>query len=258
MAFSDWDADDTNGSNPFLGGLDGSQAINSSLPDPKLTLQGDDCRLWNTTSGAGTQPHRAVYCIDEILYPDFFQIPDTKAVSVRMWARTFYNNASRSISGAWIGVKTRNQIQVAPGTFLGLQTQGYWFGISGYGDAGWSTPRFAFRAIDSAGNDVGLWSDDFSGYANATWYQLRMDVIPTLNGAVVDRDTIRLYINTNEAAPSWTLLKEFVIQDSQSGWIPWADANANRISFMPYLQTGISGQGQAVYTDSFQALLKNR
>ena len=251
MAFTDWTLVNYSAAGTFTGGTDGQQVANAALGSP-LTLQGNDCRWWQNTGPGGTAEAAQIWYLDTTAHPEFDAIPDTKAIRLEAWVR--WNGAITGAPAAESEVMLRCKTGASINTTQGRRN-GYSFGI-------WAAPsggaKFLWRGGNTAGNIVEVQTG--SVLPINTWAQIRMEVIPTLNGAVVDRDTIRCYINTGtEASPVWTLEYERVQLDSEATvWIPWGDATYGRVGFGIYTLTGPVGQAVSVYIDSFNAQLKNK
>ena len=249
MAFADWVLLNYGPTASFVGGTDGQQVANAALGSP-LTLQGSDCRQWLNYGPGGTSTAAQIWHVDTALYPEFDAIPDTKAIRVEAWVRWNGQTGSGANQEVMVRCKTGGATTISQG-----QRNGYSFGIRAV------NPTYAFltwRGGNIAGGAVEV--NTGTQLAINTWLQIRMEVIPTLNGAVVDRDTIRCYINTGtEASPVWTLEYERVQLDTETAvWIPWGHATYGRVGFGIYTITGPVGQSVSVYIDSFDAKLKAR
>jgi len=249
MAFTDWDTSFyKGGSQGWVGGDDASQQINSALSSP-LTLNGNDARKFKSVTGNNGDKIAASYRLDATLYPEFTAIPDTKAVSVRAWVRVEAEASSSDTMLVGIAVKAGGVAPTLPGGYLLVIGRGAAFALN-------QATGLTMAFIDQ----TPIVREEYNSlYAVAadTWYQIRLDVIPTLNGAIVDRDTIRAYINTgSEATPVWTLLREEIVQNVDAAWIPWGDATRTRVGFV--FEGRRWGVERTAWIDGFEAKLKNR
>ena len=253
MTVTDWEVlNPTNGG--LVGGVTGSTAANSPL-----ALQGSAARGFVNVAGPDLS-NLTIFFLDSTLHPVFDAIPDTRAVRVEAWIKC--GGYSPGAPAAEEEISVRTKIGLAGGAASLQRSQGYGFGIySSSPSHGGLAADFQFRAGDKVGNSVSLFTGT-PAYRD-TWYQVRMDVIPTLNGATVDRDTIRCYINTGtEASPVWTLEYSTVVLDSESTkWIPWGDADAGGVGFGFYVKSGSATYGSVTayaYIDGFKAYVKDK
>jgi hypothetical protein len=255
MDFADWDVDvgQTNGVS-FEGGNDGTDEQNANLASP-LVLQGTDCRkFWATTNGL----YSVRYNLNAGSFPDFSGIPDTKAISVRAWVRKVpqisgrHNAVVIHAKGSTLDGNGRvNGYSLAYGKdaqdgMLELASGAAYDGLSlilkGTNDNG-----AYFRAINITTLPVN------------TWHQIRLDVIPTKNGVTVDRDTVRVYVNTGtEASPVWSLVYEkvFLLVDAYAS--PWGNATFTRVGFAAFTDgdTATPANRTGIYIDRWECLLK--
>jgi hypothetical protein len=263
MAFSDYIVGtmrDTSG-NSWVGGDDGTEQLHSSLSNP-LTLHGTYCRLFQY-DGTNTQDCKKQYTLDGAQHPNLRDIPDTRAVSVRMWVRRVGVANGCSVG---IGVKTS---EVVSNQF----PRGYLVTV-GEGSNFTATNENAlnFRSVDGLGG-ASYNSGDLIVVPEDTWIQIRLDVTPVLNGAIVDRDLVEVYTNTNEATPSWTLQHSITFIDGvDAGFRPWANTlgydvtQFEGVGFHVWMEGNDSTDRAAndnlnirrAYVDGFEAIVKNR
>lgn len=261
MAFADFDVFAASGGTAaFIGGDDGSQQANAGLGAP-LVSQGADCRQYEIQTLANAY-RVLLYLIDDGVHTDFVSIPNTRAISVRAWVRKELENGANN-GGIWnaiaLNVKGGPTIGAAgdlDGIILtfGRDNNGQWTSDGTY-------ENLSLRLRN--GGSIFDVPNIVTNMARDTWHYLRLDVIPTLNGAVVDRDTIRVYTNTlaNEADPDGvglTLQHEMEVLLSAPYAMPWG-AVTTRAGY------AVAGGGwtsslflKSQWIDSFDARLVNR
>jgi len=255
MTVADWEQNRfLAGSGDIVGGTTGSSGTTTPL-----TLQGSESRLFYNDATANSE-NGVMFWLDSTLHPDFDAIPDTRAVRVEAWVKCggYSPAAPAAFEDHCVKVKTG----LIGGSWHYQVRQGYSFGIYSAANVhGGLAADFIFRAGNKVGNAVELFTGTLA-YRD-TWYQVRMDVIPTLNGTTVDRDTVRCYINTGtEASPIWTLEYSTVVLDSEtSKWIPWGDADAGGVGFVTHIKNGDAAYGSIrayAYIDGFKAYVKDK
>jgi hypothetical protein len=167
------------------------------------------------------------YNLEEIAHPDFFQYPDTAAISVRAWIRSATNNNEKCAVGIHVkgglgGSSSSNNYHSGLCMGMGGRTGGNANSDNGF---------LGFAVNGTNGGTLGspLYTD-LVNIGVSTWVQVRIDVIPTKNGPTVDRDTVRAYYNSGtEATPVWTLLQEVVVGPG-GRFVPYGTASC-RVGF---------------------------
>jgi len=248
MSFTDWDLIFGETTGNWVNGDSGQQAVHSTLSSP-LTLQGLDARdflFLGASSARGT-----VFCPDSAMYPEFSNVPDTKAIQVTAWVRR--EQPGGGVANVGIGCKcgswTPGSNSPPPGYFLILGGDSGNFG---------APDKINLAFTNSSFSTSELYSDIRPGGAQSVWYQIRMEVSPVLNGATVDRDVVRAYVNDGtEATPVWTLMREETVLSTDPAWIPWNHGTNNRVGWFARCTRGGVGSPR-VYIDSFEAKLKLR
>lgn len=262
MAFTDYDVfAASGGTGSLVGGDDGSQQANAGLASP-LVSQGTDCRRYEPAN-ADANWRTLGYFIDDNVYTDFVNIPNTRAISVRAWIRKELENGAQNG-----GVHNSIALHAKGGGAVGAS-----------GEIDGVMVSFGRPAVASVWSSNGDYEDlnlrlrngsnvfdvpsIVTNLARDAWHYVRLDVIPVLNGAVVDRDMIRVYTNTlaNEADPDGvglTLQHEAEVLLSELYAMPWG-ATSTRAGF------AVSATGDAaasfrksLWIDSFDARLVSR
>jgi hypothetical protein len=249
MAFADFDVSFIiSGTGFWVGDDDGQQQVNSSLSDP-LLLQGDDARLYEMVGPqAAGQKRTTILTRND---PIVVGVPDTKAVSVRAWLRLAPETNTLETVCPMLCAKA-GAIGGGNGT-----PHGYCLSFGRGTSHNTGAPLDVGLMFSTNGNIAEEYKTIWAGPAD-TWIQFRLDVIPVLNGASVDRDVVRAYRNSGtEASPVWTLMREEEILIGDPAWIPWGSPTVTRFGY------GVQGQhwGQDprhAYIDRFEVLLKNR
>ena len=242
MALSDWDVGLGTQTATIIGGDDGSQQANAGLISP-LLLQGDDCRDFKANIGTS----RDVFFLKK--GAEYVNIPDTKAIQVTGWVR------KEPVGGNQNAVYLAAKGNAVDGNskFGGVVlVYGRWRSNGPTNFAGvytdlslviWNTTfQYTINAIGIATLAVDL------------WHQIRLEVLPVLNGAIVDRDVVRVWLNTgSEASPVWTMLHEEVVFLDELPANPWGAATT-RVGW----GVGLSGDGVRVstYIDNVDVRLK--
>lgn len=252
MAFSDFDVSIGISANTYVGGNDASQQVNASLASP-LTLQGADCRVW-TIAETDQNGRSAHYMLDDTAHPNFTSIPDTKAVSVRAWVR---KTAKLGNTEGGIGIFAKGVDQQPSGLQAGY--------VLFYGDSNallGFTGNYDTLSLHLKGPSSGGIRQVYANITTLpvnTWHQIRMDVIPVLNGASVDSDTVRVYTNTGtEASPVWNLEAEYTFLLTEPYAHPWGTTDVRVGMHVELYGENFPTTPPSVYMDTFQALLKDR
>jgi len=252
MAYSDYDVDQAYNDAAIVGGDDGVLKTHASLASP-LTLQGTECREFKVTTPNNGRAYN-FFAVKSASEPLLTSIPSTKAIQTEMWFRIpmWLGGAG----GGCVSLHAKSSLvagatQLPPGVAL----------YAGYGNliSNGSSP-FGTYALGLALTNTSFattWYPSLLAISFDTWYQIRLEVTPVLNGTV-DRDLIETFWNSGtEASPVWTKLSSQINIAADNRWTPWGNATYTRCGFGVQVSVGASGEDHLVYTDSHIVRLKD-
>lgn len=220
-------------------GADGAARQHSSLSNP-LTGSGDFCREYHA---ATTGAVRTVYTVSSSVSGGLFtEVPNTKAISIR--ANLRMSNTFPS-TGDSIGIVAKANPPL--NSSAGNSPVGYSVHL-GRTNNGSNGDRLYFVAYDGT-NTLNVQSSNFDSsftVSDNTWYHVRMDVTPV--GTLQDR--IEIYTGSAPEGGSWDLVHTQIILNTDSYFIPWAEAGAGQIGFQAAVATFSSVFS---YIDNFEA-----
>lgn len=228
MAYADFDiASHAGNTGGFVDGPEGSPVLHSSLSSP---LVGEDlfARTYVRSSGVVG----VLYMLNDV---NFVGIPSTKSVSLRAWVR-------RELLGFGNGIGLIAKSGITAGASVQRQVSGYFFGFAPVG--GDDSNALGFMAHDGAadnnsyiingsgsGGGVDEAEPNFAGFSAATWYKLRMDVLPIGSG----NDQVDMYTGVGTTGSEvWTLEHSFVASSGDPWWVPHAHGSSNKYGFYVY------------------------
>lgn len=245
MAYSDWEIEvDGTGffnNGTLTNGEDGGPRQHSSLSDP-LTGSGDFCREY-TRDTSNVNAVRAIYTISSSVSGGLFtEVPNTKAISIRANLRMSNTAAG---TGDNIGIVAKANPPLNSNSTRSSVGYSLYLGQS---DSGFTGDRLNFVAYDGT-NTLNVQSANFDSsftVSDNTWYRVRMDVTPV--GTLQDR--IEIYTGSAPEGGSWELVHTEIILNTDSYFIPWAEAGAGKVGYAASIR-GFSSVFN--YIDNFEA-----
>lgn len=234
MAQADFDFANI-GSSGHVGGAQGSALLHASLGSP-LAGEGDYGREYFRVSG---QTNSLATLKTSVSGGIFYEIDETKAISLRAWIRiTDVDDSSDSI-----GLVAR-----ADPTDLTLDdrpAKGYHVFVGDHTVGGATTTLRLFMRGDGGGQVVVN-----TGYtvANNTWYKVRMDVIPVSTS----NDIIKIYTGTGATgSETWTLRHTEYVSKTQTHFVAAGATGAGKVGYWAM------GGTERAYIDRFQVFLED-
>ena len=216
MAESDWDLV-MDGALTWIGGDDGSQVIHANLANP-LTGEGTHGRHF-VAALSSQPPTRGMHLLKAATDPNLTGVPDTKSISVRAWVRAHQDSTGSQYRGG--------PIAQTDGTWNAQIPNGYFLQLGNWDD----NLNQLLLTKKGVGGEV---STLITGaLPSDTWYKLRLDVIPVLNGMIVDRTKLDIYTGVGVTGSEvWTLehTETFLLTDP--GAVPWGGASRNGVGII--------------------------
>ena len=232
MAYGDWklEVDGTGRFNngTLTNGEDGGPRQHSSLSDP-LTGSGDFCREY-TRDTSNNNALRAIYTISSSISGGLFtEVPNTKAISIRANLR-MSNTAAGNGDNIGIIAKANPPLNsVTTNVPVGYSLHIGQSSNSTVGD------RIHFVAYDGS-TTLNVQSANFDSsvtVSDNTWYRVRMDVTPV--GTLQDR--VEIYTGSAPEGGSWDLVHTEIILNTDSYFIPWAEAGAGQVGYFASIRS---------------------
>lgn len=236
MAVADFDFFKV-GTGSFTGDSTGNATTHVSLGSP-LVGEGTYCREFSLSSGVSTKT--VIYLTAAADGYDYYEIPNTKSISVRAWLRADTVFSSNSAIGLTVKLDT-----AVPDTSTRVP-HGYSLVLGDTGDGG---PSANLRLVlDAKVSAATLFDTGFTVSAN-TWTKVRMDVIP--DGS---QDLINIYSGTGSTgSETWTLEYAKVLLSTDYHYIPWGESSAGQVGFFAVCPNTV----YATYIDRFQVFLED-
>lgn len=243
------------GSISFVGGDNGQPVLHSGLASP-LTTEGLYGRAFRSASTGVDPANQVPYLVAtaDAAYDggSIYQIPNTKAVSVRAYVRV----ETSTISYGAIGILIKAGLY-APSP---LRNPGGYMMFIGYDVACGTSANLRFMIRKSVTADT-LNLHQF--YANLSqpvtlngWMKIRIDAF-----AIGDAgDVIRCYVGSGETGSEiWTLLYEYFLPSTSPMYIPWSESGRGKVGW--FVRTAIASTNsdylKNYYIDRFQVFTEN-
>lgn len=240
----------------------GSSILNSALSSPLTSST--QCRAFeNSTRTVGN-----FYLTSS----QFVNIPNTKSVSLRMWARlTYFNNNTVSLLA-----KTNPPNNATNGSMSGtLPNTGYEFIYDPGGSPGRLYYNFGGYSAGRASRETGLLGSIAVG--TDVWVGMRMDIIPVLinrlvNGTPVSssfKDIVTLYTASLATPNNWQQVYTTEILSTSAQFVPWGSFTTknngqqgaailvNSSSYGFCVDCGQTPIYNRVYVDDFQIFVED-
>jgi len=247
----------------------GSAILNSDLSNPLTSSI--NCRVYNQENLSGFAAIHGLYFVSSSVSGGVLtNIPETKSVSLRLWARftdsSFSDYQRVSLLAKHNGYNTADYM-----TNNSYPYSGYEFG---YRDQNNGTLYYNFGNYKA---NTGATSVAISGFTNLginKWVGLRMDIVPVhvnsiINGAPTSgifKDIITLYTASLSTPDTWSQVYTTELTVDGNNFVPWGSYNT--ISSAPVIGTvstasyGFSARSQAdtncrTYFDDFQIFVED-